>query len=186
TAGPPGRPPSGPSPRAWGSGTCAPGTSASKRSIPTCVGLGRSGVWVSDRASVHPHVRGARARGSRGPAPASRSIPTCVGLGVGRGPFFMSGAVHPHVRGARQAQSVDDVLGDGPSPRAWGSVGHVIAGQRGGRSIPTCVGLGAVEVFSPPKATVHPHVRGARTSRPAQTFTVTDMQSKLPERHANL
>ena len=31
---------SGPSPRAWGSGSCSPGTAHKARSIPTCVGLG--------------------------------------------------------------------------------------------------------------------------------------------------
>ncbi len=55
----------GPSPRAWGSRYGKQEGPVSQRSIPTCVGLTRSGSGSSDRSSVHPHVRGAHIHGGR-------------------------------------------------------------------------------------------------------------------------
>src|SRR5699024_379266 len=111
----------GPSPRAWGSGRPRNPDRFSRRSIPTCVGLGWTPRTQTPTCTVHPHVRGARppAKGSatslRGPSPrawgsestrnlvlrALRSIPTCVGLGSECTAETASSTVHPHVRGAR-------------------------------------------------------------------------------------
>src|SRR5699024_1704650 len=111
----------GPSPRAWGSELLIVLRKVLKRSIPTCVGLGRC-------------------------SQAARS----------------SGSVHPHVRGARAFIALACITWSGPSPRAWGSGTTPGTSHRGGRSIPTCVGLGGGRGVLGARCTVHPHVRGAR------------------------
>src|SRR5690606_21283572 len=153
----------GPSPRAWGSGREQQRGVLLTRSIPTCVGLGRTGRRAHRSGAVHPHVRGARtsvssARAPRlGPSPRAwgsgrgpharrgcwRSIPTCVGLGRGARRRRVCPAVHPHVRGARGHRLVWPLGRGGPSPRAWGSERRTPHHPWTARSIPTCVGLGS-------------------------------------------
>ncbi len=55
----------GPSPRAWGSLGGSLHGGLHDRSIPTCVGLTRSGTTRVGWRTVHPHVRGAHTAGQR-------------------------------------------------------------------------------------------------------------------------
>src|SRR5699024_1712795 len=71
----------GPSPRAWGSGAGCGSSTTQGRSIPTCVGLGpvlRRGLCPG---TVHPHVRGARARPRSQPGRAHGPSPRAWGSG---------------------------------------------------------------------------------------------------------
>ena len=130
-------------------------------SIPTCVGL-------TQRRQQGPHLAvgpSPRAWGSQTALAldlvARRSIPTCVGLTQQRGRPGRGWPVHPHVRGAHVGPRFAAGGGDGPSPRAWGSLPGWLRGAPGLWSIPTCVGLTRRwRVFSLPLP-VHPHVRGA-------------------------
>jgi hypothetical protein len=65
---------------------------------------------------------------------------------------------------------------NGPSPRAWGSATGLRTHVPGARSIPTCVGLGPRRRRRIPGGSVHPHVRGARGKRPAETEAVISPQ----------
>ncbi|MEY9213131.1 hypothetical protein ABH917_002577 [Thermobifida halotolerans] len=156
----------GPSPRAWGSAGAPVGPLGGVRSIPTCVGLGRAEPGRGPGRSVHPHVRGARFGGEvgdegfGGPSPRAwgsgrggpvvglvvRSIPTCVGLGWCSRCFAAPPPVHPHVRGARATAPRSIHNPRGPSPRAWGSGQDSAPALGDRRSIPTCVGLGEVDL----------------------------------------
>src|SRR5699024_5845993 len=196
--------PDGPSPRAWGLAPDTSGVSGDTRSIPTCVGLGDGAPDGAGGGSVHPHVRGAwntnapdaptlvgpspRAWGlgigSGGCTPWWRSIPTCVGLGFTIPVEVVFSSVHPHVRGAWASICSVLLWFDGPSPRAWGLEYDPRPAGLVERSIPTCVGLGSKPGRSTAPTAVHPHVRGAWTSRPAQTFAVTDLQPNTSRRPA--
>src|SRR5699024_5707012 len=194
----------GPSPRAWGLGTGRRTGRGAVRSIPTCVGLGTPMPRMPRLNAVHPHVRGAwssdRIRtptlvgpsprawglgiGSGGCTPWWRSIPTCVGLGFTIPVEVVFSSVHPHVRGAWASICSVLLWFDGPSPRAWGLEYDPRPAGLVERSIPTCVGLGSKPGRSTAPTAVHPHVRGAWTSRPAQTFAVTDLQPNTSRRPA--
>src|SRR5699024_4755157 len=129
-----------PSPRAWGLGGQVLGPLGDRRSIPTCVGLGRGAPGSSPPPAVHPHVRGAWALAEDlpakddGPSPRAwglavffeqtvqnwRSIPPCVGLGDRCARSSPCSSVHPHVRGAWNLAARQRKKRGGPSPRAWG------------------------------------------------------------------
>ena len=153
------------------------------RFIPTCVGNSIS--WNASRTSVtvHPHVRGELIRRdfiffyTSGSSPRAwgtqllckdhrtppRFIPTCVGNSLRRLRHIPPIPVHPHVRGELGYLVGRPVFPGGSSPRAWGTpaVFKTSAGQV--RFIPTCVGNSGVHLVHPPRAPVHPHVRGELT-----------------------
>ena len=68
--------------------------------------------------------------------------------------------VHPHARGEYGALDRGTPLGTGSSPRAWGVCIPIRRRCPMGRFIPTRVGSIFSRVFTPPRATVHPHARG--------------------------
>src|SRR5690606_18129964 len=90
----------GPSPRAWGSLGNTESGSKSSRSIPTCVGLTRSGTWSRPRRSVHPHVRGAHQLAALEATRFVGPSPRAWGSRGGVDDTHEEGPVHPHVRGA--------------------------------------------------------------------------------------
>ena len=152
--------PYGPSPRAWGTRARSQVLRRPYWSIPTCVGNTATFQTVTDRETVHPHVRGEHATDTyqqkiyTGPSPrawgtpcrgrcgsrAQRSIPTCVGNTDPRCPALRARAVHPHVRGEHSSFASRAQYPAGPSPRAWGTHLGLRLPQPGARSIPTCVG----------------------------------------------
>src|SRR5699024_7270188 len=95
----------------------------------------------------------------------NRSIPTCVGPAWSWWTAPTHHAVHPHVRGACVGLLVVVGAALGPSPRAWGLPWGCPAVPVRKRSIPTCVGPATGSPTSSPRATVHPHVRGACACR---------------------
>ena len=142
----------GPSPRPWCSHYQTP--HASRGAHPRRVDSMRNDCGPSPRAWGSHDQKPHAARGNR-------SIPTCVGLTRSRWRAATGAWVHPHVRGAHGAGHRGPDLGEGPSPRAWGSLTSPIGLVVGARSIPTCVGLTAAGTRVPPTHAVHPHVRGA-------------------------
>ncbi len=154
------RPYIGPPPRAWGrSKNQGVGLEAS-RSTPTCVGTMPRPGYPEQRRTVHPHVRGDDAVGSHSPYSLRWSTPTCVGTICRRAGAARSLTVHPHVRGDDAMGWEEDIIKDGPPPRAWGRFPASLLGQRLERSTPTCVGTMLLSGSQPHISSVHPHVRG--------------------------
>ena len=134
-------PPSGLSPRVWGSPALLSVSASSTGSIPTCVGQPHIRMYSSDQRQVYPHVCGAaylwrpadwelvglspRVWGSRvssaGGYNLQRSIPTCVGQPDVCDASGHARGVYPHVCGAAGTPSVYPHQLRGLSPRVWGS-----------------------------------------------------------------
>ena len=150
---------SGPSPRAWGSLERLGVVLAVVRSIPTRVGISRSGAAGLGPQSVHPHARGDLAGYLTAPPATRRSIPTRVGISPARrsaGPPVRSIPTRVGISRTCRTPSTSTC---GPSPRAWGSPSRVPSRLGGRRSIPTRVGISTVTVAQE-STTVHPHARG--------------------------
>jgi len=172
----------GSSPRTWG--TLHPDIKPylKLRFIPTYMGNARENTPADPSGSVHPHVHGERAvNGSTelvatGSSPRTwgtrlysdtdsvcmRFIPTYMGNAPAGLHEVRIGAVHPHVHGERQATAMDPAVGDGSSPRTWGTqtVGGV--GEVSGRFIPTYMGNATESRETRRYDQVHPHVHGER------------------------
>ena len=134
----------------------------------------------SDRAPVHPHVRGdhvdldewwsaywgspPRAWGSRWRRVLARRrlrfTPTCVGITGQAGRHRPAVPVHPHVRGDHPDQRLERRDPVGSPPRAWGSLDRERTALPGARFTPTCVGITEMALKTLFAWTVHPHVRG--------------------------
>ena len=143
--------------------------------------------------SDHPHARGEnvishsslgilpgpspRAWGEQyRPAPLAhsvRTIPTRVGRTVREPPLHFPPPDHPHARGENVPTQANDLLADGPSPRAWGERHISLFAGYIARTIPTRVGrtisTSSAGAFGPD----HPHARGENGSRTAPTFPAT-------------
>ena len=171
----------GPSPRAWGLPTPWIAWPSGSRAIPTCVGtttqtqlaneIGtghphvRGDYWVcsvtwvlgigpsprawglrsshpllSTKSSGHPHVRGDYDR-TRCPDSRQRAIPTCVGTTQTETPPVVVGdGPSPRAWGLPKSYSTWLTAYLGPSPRAWGLRSNSSIGASAKRAIPTCVG----------------------------------------------
>ncbi len=97
-----------------------------------------------------------------------RSIPTCVGNAPGAMEPAVRLTVHPHVRGERDPSQIVSSARYGPSPRAWGTRWRHEPRRGPRRSIPTCVGNATPRLPRASGGSVHPHVRGERTSSARQ------------------
>ena len=93
-------------------------------------------------------------------SPGIRFIPTCVGNISPVWGYDVIVAVHPHVRGEHINGDGFSGVGDGSSPRAWGTFPTLRIPTRGFRFIPTCVGNIVIDASAAASGTVHPHVRG--------------------------
>ncbi len=173
---------SGSPPPAWGPRRAPPLRWPRPRFTPTCVGTAdeRTALGLTD--SVHPHLRGDRARASApstwsagSPPPAwgplelpdllrdaRRFTPTCVGTAARPTPAPAAASVHPHLRGDRSPTPSGPRQPAGSPPPAWGPLRRVaqVAGQL--RFTPTCVGTAPTAADTRMRASVHPHLRGDR------------------------
>ena len=154
------RRPIGSPPRAWGQWPLALPPTLPVRFTPTCVGTMRYESFMSNRISVHPHVRGDndsmcfRQLGSNGspprawgqlivhpsPYPIIRFTPTCVGTMLISNEVFKDTTVHPHVRGYNDKFPNGITKINGSPPRAWGQCLASYPLVRNNRFTPTCVG----------------------------------------------
>ena len=154
----------GSSPRAWGTQYPAVTLSTAPRFIPTGVGNTPDIGQYPAVDAVHPHGRGEhaclhagcwsvagsspRAWGTRDQSPGQsrvwRFIPTGVGNTKRWGLSAQSGTVHPHGRGEHATTHRSCGVGNGSSPRAWGTRADGQAERR--------------------YSTVHPHGRGEHFS----------------------
>ena len=150
----------GPSPQAWGTpcGIFVPPVGV--RTIPTGVGNSDATACVTSDWSDHPHRRGEllvqltvdgqsagpspQAWGTRhagGPVPGGRrTIPTGVGNSVRPARATEHDADHPHRRGELAAAAATELLANGPSPQAWGTLCVAARHVLSPRTIPTGVG----------------------------------------------
>ena len=173
-------PPSGSSPRLWGTLLRLQSEVQTFRFIPTPVG---NTAVVRDRgppAPVHPHACGEHARinykfycrfgssprlwGTRGRCwispQRSRFIPTPVGntaLAMGN---LLNEAVHPHACGEHLLKAAAASRKTGSSPRLWGTLLTKSIEHQDRRFIPTPVGNTKIIVDVPDINAVHPHACG--------------------------
>ena len=77
--------------------------------------------------------------------------------------------VHPRVRGERSMRSTSSMSRIGSSPRARGTAGPPVGRRRVQRFIPACAGNGSPPGPSSAPGTVHPRVRGERSSESQRT-----------------
>src|SRR5690606_4380875 len=152
----------GSSPRMWGTVSWNPTNYRPSRFIPTHVGNGVLKCFLYVIISVHPHACGERGatlevpRGTRGSSPRMwgtglpivctnpncRFIPTHVGNGLNQAHLKAQPSVHPHACGERMRRVNKHCWTGGSSPRMWGTVHPVHAGNVRRRFIPTHVGNG--------------------------------------------
>ena len=154
------------------------------RFIPACAGNGYPNPGDPSQTTVHPRVRGERnlRKGERyfliGSSPRARGtgdaverqggvfrfIPACAGNGDLWPPRVWKIAVHPRVRGERMGFTPAGTNMPGSSPRARGTELPDIRAKSRSRFIPACAGNGSGVSTPPRSSTVHPRVRGERTS----------------------
>ena len=167
------------SPRAWGSQDPVVATNGGG---PRVYPHGRGAAWPACQGRDTGLGLSPRAWGSpKQPIWAlmsTRSIPT--GVGQPRHADSASGnrKVYPHGRGAASILVCPQVQADGLSPRAWGSLQHVVppAGVIG--SIPTGVGQPQPTPSQSIRATVYPHGRGAAGTKPLSMLTLTGLSPR--------
>ena len=174
----------GSSPRARGQASARREPTIPTRFIPACAGTGARRVFESLPETVHPRVRGdrsldayrtnpvvgssPRARGqvleaAVGRAPA-RFIPACAGTGPSCRQRPRPTAVHPRVRGDREKAEGFTLREFGSSPRARGQGEQPRRAALRHRFIPACAGTGPPPPADPISSSVHPRVRGDRSS----------------------
>ena len=138
---------------------------------------------LSVMESVHPHARGEHASTMRSSCAASgssprpwgthrhhehqpdqvRFIPTPVGNTARSAPARRWRSVHPHARGEHGELYRVEVVGDGSSPRPWGTRTSAGRSSLGRRFIPTPVGNTRQGHGRERPEPVHPHARGEHT-----------------------
>ena len=174
----------GSSPHARGTPDLRNALGRNNRFIPACAGNAKVADFFRLRMSVHPRMRGERlpnrgqvppgagssphARGTRRPcsqsAASERFIPACAGNADTCWRSAFSSAVHPRMRGERVLVAGFALLPVGSSPHARGT--HVCLGRCGDglRFIPACAGNATFASPPRPIQSVHPRMRGERTS----------------------
>ena len=181
----------------FGSSPHARGTHAGRivqergsRFIPACAGNARPWRRRSDKASVHPRMRGERlgepvvnpdgggssphARGTHllglGHGLVQRFIPAYAGNAFGVLLNASSISVHPRMRGERLAAMALWLVALGSSPHARGTRANMRPCRSMSRFIPACAGnahsAGAWAVLG----AVHPRMRGERSGRTPVTI----------------
>ena len=177
----------GSSPRPWGTLPAAVPAVMIGRFIPTSVGNTHSIPGPTQRATVHPHVRGEHLRipassyrrDGSSPRPwgtrprnaqaqgVDRFIPTSVGNTHPRDKLRLLKPVHPHVRGEHSASRRRVGRLNGSSPRPWGTQAEIERMTATLRFIPTSVGNTCRRPCLPCWRSVHPHVRGEHNATPS-------------------
>ena len=92
--------------------------------------------------------------------PRVRFIPTPVGNTIRVAARRKQGSVHPHARGEHGIRDRGFRVGDGSSPRPWGTLLHAAVQKRRIRFIPTPVGNTSLSATRRSMRSVHPHARG--------------------------
>ena len=150
----------GSSPRLWGTLHTPWGMESGSRFIPTAVGNALQAVAEKNLLSVHPHGCGERygelgqVKKVLGSSPrlwgtrahtfgqpfVGRFIPTAVGNALAAKLSCRRSSVHPHGCGERHRNAVNVGIGNGSSPRLWGTLPARGTRPCTRRFIPTAVG----------------------------------------------
>ena len=167
----------GSSPRVWGTQTSRKKCSSDARFIPTGVG---NTWWNAHRRHwlpVHPHGCGEHSCNWPAPDPHRGSSPRVWGTRIqpsasfGGDRFIPTGVgntfpkfsrrtinpVHPHGCGEHRRRLTRLPVGNGSSPRVWGTHQGKPPQKRRKRFIPTGVGNTVLAHTHPPHNSVHPH-----------------------------
>ena len=154
------------------------------RFIPACAGNAaatRPPIWCM---SVHPRMRGERdllcfsLKGRGGSSPHARGtprdrrlhlrvnrfIPACAGNAFCAEVVHRLRPVHPRMRGERQTV-IDEIMSYcGSSPHARGTLTPTEENQLRERFIPACAGNAGGCSSAEPESSVHPRMRGERST----------------------
>ena len=156
--------PAGSSPHARGTPDLRENDPMTHRFIPACAGNATLPPLRWQGMTVHPRMRGERRGVDAMTLSSIRFIPACAGNAVSASPQPQWKPVHPRMRGERLRVQADSGESGGSSPHARGTRVHPVRYQRRRRFIPACAGN--ARSFQPirRKNSVHPRMRGERTS----------------------
>ena len=110
-----------------------------------------------------PHARGTHPE-QAGQWQSTRFIPACAGNAAGRYKGGRAQTVHPRMRGERRLGRDITRSGVGSSPHARGTRMARRPGSARCRFIPACAGNARSASRPEPSSTVHPRMRGERSS----------------------
>ena len=153
-----------------------------RRFIPACAGNARHTSCPCVALSVHPRMRGERARapvaymakygsspharGTRGQhgycSATDRFIPACAGNAPNVIVTSVVEVVHPRMRGERRAERGRTAGLGGSSPHARGTPHPSLCSPSDRRFIPACAGNASHPTTRTQTASVHPRMRGER------------------------
>ena len=173
-------PPTGSSPREWGTHPRYPSFSSVPRFIPTRVGNTADESRRCWFDAVHPHASGehfdrcTKPRTQPGSSPREwgtprdmrlvqfvrRFIPTRVGNTTRPQSRPAPASVHPHASGEHNSACARPGGRDGSSPREWGTQPRHHPTETRSRFIPTRVGNTALRAAIRAAPSVHPHASG--------------------------
>ena len=170
----------GSSPRGWGTPGFGQAVIDEHRFIPTRVGNTISMPMACCSRAVHPHAGGEHRRPLAGVehetgssprgwgthqldddmSPEARFSPTRVGNTASASARMCSSTVHPHAGGEHGHHPRSSGLGNGSSPRGWGTRAHQLGERIERRFIPTRVGNTGGWRGRTRTRSVHPHAGG--------------------------
>ena len=181
---PPCPPVAGSSPHARGTPHAGQHDLRGQRFIPACAGNATRSREPRGHRPVHPRMRGERwcgrlkVAGLNGSSPHARGtrtirrtcvhpyrfIPACAGNAVVQWARLLKQWVHPRMRGERLGVSAVVGSAGGSSPHARGTLEGYLDGLPEHRFIPACAGNARSPRGRRSRPSVHPRMRGERTS----------------------
>ena len=163
-----------------------------RRFIPAYAGNAAGVAHALGGAQVHPRIRGERATAhsaaifNAGSSPHTRGTPQVPGHRPARHRFIPAYAgnagrrygqapcrpVHPRIRGERSGYVEARRSSSGSSPHTRGTLAHAARPVHQARFIPAYAGNARPDRMAMLTMTVHPRIRGERSSVGAATFSI--------------
>ena len=172
------------------------------RFIPTCAGNARHPASIRSWTTVHPRIRGERGRAVAAPGAdcgssphtrgtlddaqfhflTSRFIPAYAGNACEKIAYYADHTVHPRIRGERRLMICSRWLISGSSPHTRGTPTQASLRVDPPRFIPAYAGNARHAALSGIQLTVHPRIRGERTSSKLLIYRIKSEPSDSTKR----